>query len=197
MSGNYKIAFLLIVVGLLTACQTSSIVPAAYNFKAREAKNNPYGCWTILEVKADKEIPQIETISGELLFRDADTLFLLVSDNNVLPIFSESVIKAQLYTHRNMGDNYLTTTALFLIPNLLGALIHTSEYGGAFLALGIPVAVFGLLNTFIEGSSKRNMLLYPENNSLENLSQFARFPAGRPLSIDLHQLKLKPTLVAP
>lgn len=197
MSKNNKIGILLIACWIFTACQTTSTIPIAYNFKAKEVKNNPYGCWTTLVVKPEDQKLQPETISGELLFMDADTLFLLISDKNVWPVYSASILKAQLYTHRNMGGSYLTTTALFLIPNVVGALIHTGEYGGGFLVIGIPVAAFGLLHTIIEGSSKRNMLLYPEKNTLENLSQFARFPAGRPLNVDLHELKLKPTPVSP
>lgn len=178
---------------IFTACQVNSYVPDAYSFKASEIKKNPYGCWTIMEVKANEQMVQPETVSGELLFMDGDTLFLLVTDRIVRPIAAESILKAELYTHRNMGENYLSTTALFLIPNVLGALIHTSEFGGGFLAIGIPVAAMGLLHSIIEGSSKRNMLQYPKKNSLDELSQFSRFPAGRPLNVDLHQFKLKPT----
>lgn len=196
MSGNNKILLLLIAGWLITACQTTSTIPVAYSFKAKEVKNNPYGCWTIMEIKPEQGIPQIETISGELLFMDADTLYMLISDRNVWPIYTESILKAELYTHRNMAGNYLSTAAIFLIPNLIGTMIHTSEYGGGFLVLGIPVAAMGLLHTILEGSKKRNMLLYPEKNTLENLSHFARFPASRPLNVDLNQLILKPTPVS-
>ncbi|HET6555838.1 MAG TPA: hypothetical protein VFG54_00895 [Prolixibacteraceae bacterium] len=134
---------------------------------------------------------QPETVSGELIFVYADTLFLLVSDRNVWPIYTESIIKAELYTHRNMQGDFLTTTALYLIPNVLGSLIYINEFGGGFLLLGVPVAVTGFIVSIVEGGRKRNVLLYPEKNTLENLSQFARFPAGRPVNIDLHQLKLK------
>ncbi|MBC8004039.1 MAG: hypothetical protein H7X84_01085 [Verrucomicrobia bacterium] len=180
----------------MTACQTTTFIPAAYNFKAKEVKNNPYGCWTILEHKADSGLLQTETVSGELLFMDADTLFLLVSDSYVYPIFSQYILKAELYTHKNMAGNYITTAGILLIPSVVGALVHTSQYGGAFLVLGIPVTVIGLVNSIVEGSGKRNVLVYPEKNSIENLARFARFPAGRPLSVDLHQLKLKPDPVS-
>lgn len=176
----------------MTACQTTTIIPAAYNFKAKEIKNNPYGCWTILEYKADSGLLQPETISGELLFMEADTLFLLVSDSNVYRLFSPYITKAELYTHKNYAGNYISTTALLLIPTVVGALVHTSQYGGAFLVLGIPVTVIGLVNSIVEGSGKRNVLVYPEKNSLENLVKFSRFPAGRPVSVDMTQLKLKP-----
>lgn len=195
MSGNNKIGLLLIAVWFLTACQTTSTIPAAYNFKAKEVKNNPYGCWTSMEIKPNQGLPQTETISGELLFMDADTIYLLVRDRNVRPVITGSILKAELVTHRNNSDSYLSTTAIFLILNVIGALVHTSEFGGGFLLIGIPVAAMGLLHTIIEGSSKRNMLLYPEKNTLENLSKFARYPAGRPINIDLHQLTLKPRSV--
>lgn len=192
MSGNNKIVFLLLTGWLMTACQTTTYIPTAYNFKGKEIKNNPYGCWTILEYKVDSGLLQPETISGELLFMDADTLFLLTSNSYLYPIFSQYIIKAELYTHKNMAGNYITTAGVLLIPSVVGALVHSSESGGLFLVLGIPVTVVGLVSSIIEGSGKHNVLIYPEKNSLEDLSRFARFPAGRPLSVDLTQLKLKP-----
>lgn len=192
MSGNNKIVVFLMAGLLITACQTNSIIPAAYNFKAREVQNNPYGCWTVLQIKPEPALVYPQSISGELLFMDADTLFLLVSDHKIFSIFSDSLQKAELYTHQNMGNEYLKAASYFLIPNALGTILYVSEFGSGFLLLGLPVAVVGIITSIGEGSNKNNVLIYPEKNSLENLAQFARFPAGKPLGVDLTQMKLKP-----
>jgi len=199
MSGNKKLMTLLIASILLTACKTMTYIPDEYNFTVQESRSNPYGSWTILAInsKQNSLVPDTiarepeSQIAGELICMNADTIYILVSDRLVCPIYSGSVIKAQLFTHKNQTGTYQTMTGLFLIPNLVGSLIYMSEYGGEFLAIGIPIAAIGILHILIENLSQKNILLYPGKNSLDSLNHFARFPAGKPVNIDLKQLTLK------
>lgn len=176
---------------LLTACRTTIQIPDAYNFSLRESKTTPYGCWTILSVNSGPNLPVQEKIAGELLCMKDDTIYVLVYDRMVRPIDFGSVIEAQLFTHKNQAGTYATLTTLFLAPALIGALIST-DYAGEFLSLGIPGAIMGISRMIVEGGSNKYMLIYPHKNSLDNLNQFSRFPAGKPLAIDLNQLTLKP-----
>lgn len=176
---------------LLTACQPMIKIPDAYNFTTKEIKGNPYGCWMIVTYSTTQSPLVPDTIAGEFICTDADTLYLLVNDFQVQSIYSKSVIQAELFTHRNQAGTYTKATSFLLIPNLLGALIYISEYGGGFLALGIPVAIVGGATILIENLSHRNILLYPGKISLDKLELFARFPSCKPEDADLKKLTLK------
>jgi len=177
---------------LLTACQTMVKIPDAYNFTTKkEIKGNSYGCWMIVTFSTGQNPLVPDTIAGEFICTDADTLYLLVNDFQVQSIYSKSVVQAELFTHRNQTGTYTKATSFLLIPNFLGALIYISEYGGGFLALGIPVTIVGGATILMENLAHRNILLYPEKISLDKLELFARFPSGKPASIDFKQLTLK------
>lgn len=172
---------------MVTGCVTVNI-PEAYNFKVKELQNNPYGCWT--EIVNDATSFPVKKFSGELLNLSADSAFLLIADGEVRSIENTSIISANLYTHKNQANTYITTSVLFASPAILGAMIH-SDYGGGFLILGVPVALVGLVQSLIEGNKKRNILVYPQKNSLDDLAVFARYPAGMPQNIDISLLQLK------
>ncbi len=178
---------------LLTTCQPMIKIPDAYNFTSKEIKGNPYGCWTIVTFNSTQNPLAPDTIAGEFICTDADTLYLLVNDFQVQPIYLKSVVQAELFTHRNQAGTYTKVTSFLLIPNLLGALIYASEYGGGFLALGIPVTVVGGATILIENLSHQNILLYPGKISLDKLELFARFPSGKPANLDFKRLTLKKT----
>lgn len=174
---------------LLTACQTVN-VPDAYNFSIKESKINPYGYWTVVTLSSKERLAP-EVVAGELICIDSDTLYLLESDNLVWPIYAKSVIKAELYTHKNQAGTYAALSALFLVPNIIGALSNVDEYGGGFLALGIPMAVVGLSRVFVESRSPQNIMVYPAKNRLQDFKLYARFPAGKPANVDFNQLTLR------
>lgn len=190
MSSSKKIMTLLMECILIVGCSTMTNVPEAYHFTLKEVKTTPYGCWTILQANSEQNIIASQEIAGELVCMDADTLYLLVHDGMVQPVYSGSVTKAELYTHKNMSGTYFGITLLYLAPALIGAVVH-SEFGLDFLAMGIPMAVIGLTQTASEGSSKNNRLIYPEKDTFESFTHFARFPAGKPVNIDFKQLELK------
>jgi hypothetical protein len=157
MSGNKKSMILFIAGMILTACQTVKI-PAAYNFTVKETQRNPYGCWTIMTLNSPKDTLVQNSIAGELICMDSDTIYLLELDRLVRPISSGSVRKAELITHKNQAGNYALRTSLFLVPGIIGALAYASDYGGDFLLTGIPVALIGFSQALAEGSSHRNIL---------------------------------------
>lgn len=191
---NSKRLFAWFIAGmLLTACQPMIKIPDAYNFTTKEIKGNPYGCWMIVTFSTTQNPLVPDIIAGEFICTDADTLYLLVNDFQVRSIYSNSVIQAELFTHQNQAATYTKVTSFLLIPNLLGALIYMSEYGGGFLALGIPITIVGGATILIENLAHRNILLYPGKTSLDKLELFARFPSGKPANIDFKQLTLKKT----
>lgn len=190
MSNRRKI-FLLCFCGLLLVfCRTTDI-PQAYDFRTSEIKENPYGSWIKVTPDSLKANHESKQIAGELICIESDSLYILESDFKVKVIPVTGISHAELFTHKNQSNTYGTLTAAFFAPSLIGALVYASEYGGSFLALGVPVAVVGLVHAIIEGNSSKSILSYPEKVTLEQLKLFSRFPAGKPLGINLVQLKLK------
>ena len=194
MLDNKKTWIVLIAGLFIAACQTM-YVPDAYNFSVKESKQNPYGYWTVVTFKTSQERPTPEVIAGELICIDSDTIYLLESDSLVWPIYARSVVKAELFTHKNQAGTYAALASVFLVPNIIGAIRNVEGYGGEFLALGIPMALVGLSRVLVESRSAQNILVYPIKNRLENFKLYARFPAGKPENIDLNQLTLKRALL--
>lgn len=190
MSDNKKLITLCLAGMILSACETINI-PDAYNLTVKESINNPYGCWMIVTLNYPRDTVVLNSIAGELICMDTDTIYLLAADRYIQPVYSGSVKTAELLTHKNQAGNYAFRTSLFLAPNFIGAVVHASEFGGYFLGVGIPVTLVGFSLAIIEGSSRRNILQYPEKNDLENFKIFARFPFGKPDNIDLNQLTIK------
>lgn len=182
---------MVLIAGLfIAACQTMN-VPDAYNFSVKESKLNPFGYWTVVTFKTDQEKLAPEMVAGELICIDSDTLYLLESDSLVWPIYSRSVIKAELFTHKNQRGTYAALASVLLVPNVIGAISNVEGYGGEFLAMGIPMALVGLSRVLVDSKSPNNILVYPLKNKLENFKLYARFPAGKPENVDFNQLTLK------
>ena len=80
-------------------------------------------------------------------------------------------------------------TLIGVLPNLIAA-IAFPEYAGQFLLLGIIPLVTGTVFTITEVATKRNQLIFPQKNSLEQFLKFSRFPQGIPPGLDINQLKL-------
>lgn len=197
---SVKTSFWLLTLCLLTCCQTVQI-PKAYQVKPARQKYNLYGCWMKMEY-CQKPDTVVRKTEGELICMGSDTLYLLSKDSCLSRIAAGDISKACLITHRNLSNVYARTTGLFLVPNLVGALATAGTSLGifastvyvdtavGFLALGVPVILVGVPLIIIEFAAKRNMLRYPQKATLEQINQFARFPAGRPPGIDLDLLLL-------
>lgn len=172
---------LVLVVILSISCQTYTI-PSAYDTPYSEIRENPYGCWSLFELKNSGL-----TVSGELICIDQDTVYVLVLDHHVQAIDANQIAGYKIYTHRNQSGRYAKFSFLYLIPSVLGAIVQ-SDYAGEFLSLGIPVAVVGLTHIMIEGSTKKNVIT--ENNTirLPAIAKYARYPGGKPKGVDLNQL---------
>ncbi len=173
----------------LASCQGVK-VPYAYNFRMKDIQNNPFGCWTIISIR-DARYVGVDNmeISGELIAIENNLLYLLSENRKVDTIRTGNINRVQLITHKNLTSNYLLTTGLLLIPNLLGVIVHP-DYAGEFLLLSIPVTIFGLGTALVEESGDGNILIYPQI-PLSDFKKFARFPAGLPPDLDLNNLLLK------
>lgn len=181
---------LLLVCMFVAGCKTANI-PEAYDFKPKEARNNPFGCWMEVSVVRSEFSTETFFFAGELLALQPDSVFLLVADGQVKTIGNNSILSASLYTHQNQAGKYLGLTSILLIPNFLGAIFYFSEYGGGFLAVGIPVTVAGLIQTVKDGYFQKNVLQFPQKNALNQFISFARFPAGMPQETNFESLYLK------
>lgn len=191
MSNAKKILIVIVAAFTLMACKTATNIPKQYNFTATEISSNPFGSWTTLTGNFTGNNITNDTISGELICIDSDTVYILEHDHQIKRIPSQTVADVKLYTHKNMASAYANRTSLFLIPAILGALVHLTEYAGGFLILGVPIALVGYTQAIIENGARRNILVYPQKNTLEELKLFARFPGGKPFNIDFGSLTLK------
>lgn len=185
-----KLILILITVLAFAGCQTVNI-PEPYHFKVKELQSNPFGCWMEINTDSTSELNAINTVySGELLNITNDSVFLLVSDGKVQIIRKLSVLSANLYTHKNQSGTYLLLTVLYSIPAFIGAAVNP-DYAGEFISLALPVSLIGIFQTVKDGISKKNILVYPQKNSLGEFNYFARFPAGIPKHTDFGELTLK------
>ena len=173
---------------LMLACQTLSI-PKAYQYKPAQIQHTPYGCWAMCVLQEDSLT--IQTVEGELLTIQHDTIYLLTDDTVVRKIAKQKITSAELYTHQNQANTYLLTTGLLLLPNVIGSIAYAGDgYAGSFLVLGIPVAIGGLVNAGIESGRENHILRYPTKNSLDQFNNFSRYPVGLPPLLNFDQLLL-------
>lgn len=187
MSKTKNILFTIVVLTIIIGCQTTNI-PSAYNFKMSEIQQNPYGCWTSIDLKLEDSILNDNKISGELLAIVHDSIYLLVGDSNSVIIERELVKKATLVTHKNQSGTYAAISGLLILPNIIG-LIAFAEPG--FIILALPTLLIGGTLTIVESSGEGHLLVYPDKNTLAKFAEFARFPQGLPGSVDPNKLTLK------
>lgn len=186
---NIKTVLLVSIFPLIMmACQTLSI-PKAYQYKPKQIQNNPYGCWSVFIVMGDSL--NLNSVEGELLSIQHDTIYLLTDDTVVKKIPKNKISSAELYTHQNQANTYLLISGILIAPSILGAITYAEDYAGSFLVLGIPAFVGGLANSGTESGRKNNILRYPTKNSLDQFNNFSRYPAGLPPLLNFRQLLLK------
>ncbi len=169
---------------LLIACSTSQI-PVAYNTKVGEIRTDPYGCWADVVLKETND-----TLSGELICLENDTVFILGDHNQLYDLRLRSIKSYRIYTYKNRTGTYATLTAIYTAPSLVGAIAYP-EYAGSFLALGSIPAIPGVVQTLIEASGDKGIISGTPDYGHINIGHYARFPYGRPQGLDLSQLTLK------
>ena len=148
----------------------------------------PYGGWIVAEYEMQDQYSALATASGELIAYQDYKLYILDSlQLHVIP--STAVNNATLYIYKTQPGLFAAFGILFTLPSIIGA-IAFPEYAGEFLLLGIVPFVTGTIFTVREATIKRNQLIYPLENSLNEFVKFARFPQGIPEGMDVGQLKL-------
>lgn len=175
----------------LFSCQTVH-VPESYRFTAGELKWNAFGSWMNVYTAYGAGTTTGDTIRGELLYFDTDTLYLLTSDFTVTGICIQKVLKAELLTHKNPSAGYAILTGLLFIPSLVGFLSFGSDINSNFLGIGAPGVLTGLIQILGENVfAGENILIFPGNRNLREFVKFARFPTGKPENLDAGELTLK------
>jgi hypothetical protein len=106
---------------------------------------------------------------------------------NVIP--DSSVHAAKLYMYKTQAGVFAILTIIGIIPGVIAA-IAMPENATFFLMMGILPLVSGTVFTVTEATTRRNQLIFPEKNSLEDFIKFSRFPQGIPPGLDIQQLKL-------
>jgi hypothetical protein len=147
-----------------------------------------YGGWIVVEIKEGKQPKPSGTVSGELISLKDHQLFVLdTAKMNIIP--DSCIYRAKLYIYKKQPEIFIILTLIGILPNVIAA-IAVPEYAGQFLAMGLVPLLIGTIFTVQEGANKRNQLIYPRVNSLEQFNKFSRFPQGIPPGLDIDHLKL-------
>ena len=147
----------------------------------------PFGGWVIAVYEKQGFAPN-DTVSGELISYQDHKLYILgFQQMNV--ISDSSVTEATLYMYKKQPGIFAILTILGILPNLIAA-IALPEYAPQFLVLAIIPLVSGSIFTITESTTKRNLLIFPKKNTLDQFVKFSRFPQGIPPGLDINQLKL-------
>jgi len=158
-------------------------LPTAYN-----AGKFIRGGWIVVELKQKKDLTPDDIVSGELVsFQDHKLFILGTRQMNVIP--DSSVHAAKLYMYKTQAGVFAILTIIGIIPGVIAA-IAMPENATFFLMMGILPLVSGTVFTVTEATTRRNQLIFPEKNSLEDFIKFSRFPQGIPPGLDIQQLKL-------
>jgi hypothetical protein len=189
MQKNKAITFVLIMF-ILSGCITDKMA-VKFLPTVSKAGNFKYGGWIIAELKNNNDPNKPEKVSGELIAHGYHQLFIL--DSLQMHVIHDSIVnEATLYMYKTQPGVFTVMTLIGIMPNIIAA-IALPEYAGSFLALGIVPLATGIIFISTEAATKRNQLIFPKKNTLDDFNKFSRFPQGLPSGIDLKQLKL-PTL---
>jgi len=164
----------------------SALIPAGYNLGPRDVSKSFTGCWIdVFSVSGDSAVLKVN-LSGELIALQDDSAYILTEVSFVaLPV--NNIKSAELHVFKPQGAMGPVVGLLSFLPNIAGEI--ASSTGGAFLLLGVPVAVSGILFGIGEAGSNAT-LKYPEKNNLEEFVKFARFPQGLPSGLKTKELHL-------
>jgi len=175
---------LFILVILLIRCAAPAGVPSNYLVNPKEISSMTTGNWISIDQKANLSSGGASQISGELITVQSDTFYIL-TQTSLLEIPKDKITSATLYLFKNQSGKYMVATGIGLLPNIIGA-ISLGE--PAFLALGIPFALVGIITAIIENPSGE--LKFPKKADLNEFAKFSRFPSGIPPEIELDKLTL-------
>jgi hypothetical protein len=183
---------LFVLFTLLSGCYSEDI-PRAYLPRPSEVGTQVTGSWVSINYHSPQDINYSKNISGELITLQTDSIYVL-NEFQLYAVDTNMIDTATLYIFKNQTGNYVLTTVVMLIPNIVAAVANSMP---EYMILVIPWAVTGTIMSIIEGSGHKNRLVYPKRNSLEDFRKFARFPMGIPPDMKRNELtlftvKLKP-----
>lgn len=182
-TGKY-IMVLFLCVSLFESCKTSKI-PAYYTFTPPQVKNGITGSWTkIVLYKSDTAA--ISELSGELIAIQPDTIYIL-TEQKLVAVSSRRIDECMLYIFANQSKAMGLITGLLFTPNIIAAISNSMS---AYLGLGMPWFLTGMLSAIREGYNDSNLLVFPARNPLNDFKKYARFPNGLPTDIDRKRLHL-------
>lgn len=170
---------------LLSACKTA-MIPSGYRLPLRDVKKEITGSWIDINKRTRAGPGSADTLSGELIAIQNDTLYVLTS-SQLIAIPSENVKNAVLYIFINRSGSFASVTSLVFAPDIIAAIANKL---GGFLILGIPWVITGTILSAVESGDKSNLLIYPERDRLIEFRDFSRFPRGIPPEVDKSKLHL-------
>jgi len=176
---------LFVFFALLSGCYSEEI-PTIYLPRPREVKTEFTGSWVSINYHSAQDSNYPKKVSGELIALQTDSIYVL----NELQLFAfdmNSIDTAMLYIFKNQTGNYVLTTVILLVPNIIAAVVNSMP---EFMVLVVPWAVTGTITSIIEGSGHTDRLMYPKRNSLKDFRKFARFPMGIPPDVKRKELTL-------
>ncbi len=177
---------------LFGACTRDLVPPGNYAPVGNEAGTELYGCWTELQLHGYYRKKNNAEYAGELIAIHEDSLFLLMLNNSlhIFPVTEVQKLKLVHYKY-NAGNLFWFGAGMF-IPNLLGMVAYP-DYANSFFVLGIPTIFGAGLGTLITLTSYK-IIRYPgiDNQSIQALRKYSRFPQGISNTIDPYSLESKP-----
>lgn len=168
-------------MGLTLAGCAATSAPQDWLPRADAAQYEGFGAWIKVNLTKDTITEhKYTTVMGELLAVEADSLFILGEDNQLIGISQDEVYKARL-TYYNSQFGSLTAWTF------IGALSTGSHGIGSIISLPVWV-LSGIAAT--ASQSRSPMVNYPPE-AWAMLYKYARFPQGFPPQFDRSQLNKK------
>ena len=169
---------------LVSGCN-SSLVPSGYRNNIHDLPYLISGNWTDVKIKSPGTSSEEIKVSGELIAIQSDTLYLLTT-MMLECIYIPDIIESNLRIYSGNPGTYALITGLLYLPDVIAAAANGQA---AFLALGLPGLIVGTIVT-VNAANNSDILKYPYENNLKDLSDYARFPQGMPPGIERSKLHL-------
>ncbi len=163
------------------------MIPAGYNRAPKQINKSITGGWVDASVIPDTSNDTITMLSGELLALEDDTIHILTGRTGLISLNINRIKSIKLYFFAYL--NIPLFGFLGVIPNIVGAISQT-DYAGPFLLLGVPLFVTSLVMAIVDHNEGNSTLRYPKKNSLDEFSEYARFPQGLPPDLQKEKLHL-------
>ncbi len=176
-----RVCGLLLAAAVVAACRPNP-APRGWLAPAERAAADPYGAWIVVQLRG---APSTDEVRGEFIAVSNDSVFVLTQA-------AEFRAVAQADAARALVASYASQYDLLAVWSLMGTLATASH--GWFAIASAPVWL--ITGPIATASQSRAPLedVTPDRGSWVawvDVSMYARFPQGLPLSLNRSQLRPK------